>query len=176
MSYLSRESVLALGFKSVGDSVLISDKCSIYNAKNISIGGYVRIDDFSLLSAGEGGIEIGNHVHISCFSCILGKGKITIGDYCAISIGARVLSSTDNFYGEGLHGFVDESIKEAIHGDVKIGNHCVVGCNSILLPYSNLQDNVAIAALSLVKSLVPSNLIVGGIPAKQYLGGRKPIE
>ncbi len=35
-----------LGLKSVGKNVLISDKCSIYNPSNISIGDNVRIDDF----------------------------------------------------------------------------------------------------------------------------------
>ena len=60
MSFLSKKELNDLGFKSLGENVLISDKCSIYNAKNISIGDNTRIDDFAILSAGDGGIEIGN--------------------------------------------------------------------------------------------------------------------
>ena len=67
----------SIGFKSVGKNVLISDKSTIYNAKNIEIGDNVRIDDFCVISAGEGGIKIGNNVHIAVFCSLIGNGLIT---------------------------------------------------------------------------------------------------
>ena len=54
MGFYSREQLEKIGFKSLGENVLISDKTSIYFPKNISIGNNVRIDDFSVLSAGGG--------------------------------------------------------------------------------------------------------------------------
>ena len=68
MSFLKQNELDDLGFKFLGKNVLISDKCSLYNTKNISIGDNTRIDDFCILSAGENGIEIGRYVHIACFS------------------------------------------------------------------------------------------------------------
>ena len=56
MSFLNDEQLKDLGLKSYGKNVIISDKASLYNAKNISIGNNVRIDDFCILSAGDGGI------------------------------------------------------------------------------------------------------------------------
>ena len=66
--FLNETELKKIGFKKVGKNVSISDKCSIYNAKNIEIGSNVRIDDFVILSAGEGGIKIGSHIHIACYA------------------------------------------------------------------------------------------------------------
>jgi dTDP-4-amino-4,6-dideoxy-D-glucose acyltransferase len=46
-----------IGFKSIGENVLISKKCSIYGEQNISIGNRVRIDDYCIL---VGNITIGD--------------------------------------------------------------------------------------------------------------------
>ena len=54
MGFYSREQLEKIGFKFLGNNVLISDKTSIYSPENISIGNNVRVDDFSILSAGEG--------------------------------------------------------------------------------------------------------------------------
>lgn len=70
MTMLDRASVESMGFASVGRNVVISDKVSFYNCANISIGNNVRIDDFCVLSAGEGGIVIGNNVHIAVYSSL----------------------------------------------------------------------------------------------------------
>lgn len=58
MGFYSREQLEKIGFKSLGENVLISDKTSIYSPENISIGNNVRVDDFSILSAGGGGTLI----------------------------------------------------------------------------------------------------------------------
>jgi len=44
--FLSKDELQKIGFKSIGDSVLISDKYSIYSSQNIEIRNNVRIDDF----------------------------------------------------------------------------------------------------------------------------------
>lgn len=83
MAILTEEQLKDVGFKSIGQNVRISDKASIYGAKNISIGSNVRIDDFVVLSAGVGGIEIGSYIHIAVFSSLIGAEKITLSDFCA---------------------------------------------------------------------------------------------
>ena len=42
-SFYSIDELKEIGFKEIGDNVLISRKSSIYGAKNISIGNNVRI-------------------------------------------------------------------------------------------------------------------------------------
>ena len=67
MAMLSQEAIEQMGFASVGKNVQISDRASFYGASRISIGSNVRIDDFCVLSAGVGGISIGQHVHIAVY-------------------------------------------------------------------------------------------------------------
>ena len=100
MSFFSENDLLNIGFKHIGKNVLISDKCSIYNPKKISIGDNVRIDDFCVISAGEGGIELGNFVHIACYSSLIGKGKITMKDFSGLSSRVSVYSSSDKYDGK----------------------------------------------------------------------------
>ena len=82
MGILSKDQLMKMGFKSVGNNALVSDKSSFYNTGNISIGNNVRIDDFCVFSAGEDGIEIGNYIHIACYTSIIGKGRIQLEDFC----------------------------------------------------------------------------------------------
>ena len=73
MAILSEQQLKEVGFKSIGKNVRISDKASIYGAQGIAIGDNVRIDDFVVLSAGAGGIDIGNYIHIAVFSTLIGQ-------------------------------------------------------------------------------------------------------
>ena len=46
MAFLSQAHLHAMGFRSLGQNVRISDKASIYDPEIISIGDHSRIDDF----------------------------------------------------------------------------------------------------------------------------------
>lgn len=81
MAILTRDQILSMGFAQVGEHVMLSYKASFYGVERISRGSHVRIDDFCVLSAGVGGVEIGNYVHIAAASLLLGAGKITMHDY-----------------------------------------------------------------------------------------------
>jgi galactoside O-acetyltransferase len=70
MAKLELSVIESMGFASVGKNVVISDKVSFYNCANISIGNNIQIDDFCVLSVGEGGIVIGNNVHIAVSSSL----------------------------------------------------------------------------------------------------------
>lgn len=74
-NFYNKEELKQIGFKSIGEDVLISKKASIYSPKSIIIGDHVRIDDFTILS---GNITIGNYVHISAFVSLYGRFGIEI--------------------------------------------------------------------------------------------------
>ncbi len=50
---------------------------------------------------------------------------------------------------------------------IKIGNNVFIGCNVTILPGVKINDNVIIAAGSVVTKDVPSNSVIGGNPAKK---------
>ena len=167
MAFLSREVILQMGFKSLGENVLISDKASFYNVGNICIGNHVRIDDFCVLSAGEGGIEIGSYIHIAVYTSLIGKEKITLCDYVNLSSRVSIYSSNDDYSGEYMtNPMVPEQLTKARHEAVMLKEHVIVGSGTVILPSSILNRCSAIGALSLVNSEIPEFQIFAGVPAK----------
>lgn len=168
MSFYKQEELEKIGFKFLGKNVLISNKCSLYNPSKISIDDNTRIDDFAILSAGEGGIEIGKFVHIACYASIIGKGKITLKDYSGLSSRVSVYSSTDNYNGEFMtNPCLPSYVTNTIHKDVVLGKHVVVGSNSVILPGVILADGCAVGAMTLVNKSENEPFILVGIPSKR---------
>ncbi|WP_199052845.1 acyltransferase [Aquitalea sp. ASV15] len=168
MPWLSQEDLLQLNFKSIGKNVLISDKASIYNSANISIGNNVRIDDFCVISAGEGGIFIGNYIHIAVYCSLIGAGCIRLEDYSNLSSRVSVYSSNDDYSGEFMtNPCVASVFTNVTHANVEIGKHSIVGSGSIILPGVRLEEGVAIGALSLVNRDCEKFHIYAGTPARK---------
>jgi galactoside O-acetyltransferase len=168
MAFLTKEELRKIGFKSLGNNVLISDKASIYNASKISIGSNVRIDDFCILSAGGEGIEIGNHIHIACYTSLIGNGKITINDFANLSSRVAIYSSNDDYSGEWMtNPMIPEKFTNVFCAPVQIGKHVIIGSGTLILPNCNIGDGVAIGALSLVKTNCEENFIYAGNPVKK---------
>lgn len=171
--FLDELEITIMGFKEVGSNVKISDKAVFYNPGNISIGDNSRIDDFAIISAGVGGIEIGEYVHIGCFASILGQALVKLCDYSALSPRVSVYSSSDNYDGEYMtNPCVPEKYRRPIIESVHIGRHVIIGANSVILPGSVLKDGCCVWAMSLVKSQAEPNSILQGIPGR-LVGVRK---
>ena len=173
MAFLSDKQLEDMGFANLGVDVFISDKASIYNPSKISIGSHVRIDDFAVISAGEEGIEIGNYIHIACFSCMVGHSKITLQDFSGISIRATVLSSTSDFSGEFLPRFEQfhkvnaiEGLTTSISKPVTLEKYTALGSNSIIMPGCTIGEGSYIGAMSFVHKDVPPGGFYWGNPAR----------
>lgn len=167
MAFYSEHELTEIGFASYGNNVLISNKTSIYNPSKISIGSNVRIDDFCVLSAGEGGIEIGDYIHIAVFCSLIGAGKISLGDFSNLSSRVSIYSSNDDYSGVTMtNPTVPSQYTGVIHADVFLGKHVIVGSGSVLLPGIILEEGVAVGALSLVTNNCESFGIYAGNPAK----------
>lgn len=171
MAMLSREELEQMGFASIGDNLLISDKASFYGVERITIGNNVRIDDFCVLSAGEGGIKIGNYVHIAVFCSLIGSGEITLSDFSGLSSRVAIYSSNDDYTGEFMtNPTVPNQYTGVKHADVFIGKHSIVGSGSVILPGVVIEEGVAIAALSLITKPCASFGVYSG---NRRIGERK---
>ncbi len=168
MALLNGDAIKAMGFASVGENVRISDRASFYNTANITLGSNVRIDDFCVLSAGVGGIQIGRHVHIAVYSSLIGAGKITLSDFCNISSRVSVYSSNDDYSGSTMtNPTVPSEYTGVTHADVFLGKHVIVGSGSVILPGVTLEEGVAVGALSLITRNCGAFGIYAGNPAKR---------
>lgn len=173
MAWLTDQQLIAMGFAGFGSNVLLSDKASYYNCGKIRLGNNVRVDDFCVLSAGEGGIEIGSYVHIAVYTSLIGRGKIGIGDFANLSSRVSVYSSTDDFSGAAMSNpTVPEVLTNVYHADVSIERHVIIGSGAIVLPGVTLREGAAVGALSLIKQDCETFGIYAGVPA-QRKGERK---
>jgi acetyltransferase-like isoleucine patch superfamily enzyme len=168
VGYLSEKNIKDMGFGHVGKNTQLSEKASYYNCPQISIGDNVRIDDFCVLSAGVGGIYIGQHIHIATQSILIGSGKITLDDYSNISSRVSIYSSSDDYSGSSMtNPTIPPEFTSVLHADVHIGRHVIIGSGSVILPGVTLEEGVAIGALSLVNKNCESFWIYSGIPVKR---------
>lgn len=167
MAKLEKFVIESMGFGSLGKNLSISDKVSFYNCANIFLGNDVRIDDFCVLSAGEGGIFIGNNVHIAIYSSLIGMGKITLSDFSGLSSRVSIYSSNDDYSGATMtNPTVPSEYTGVTHADVYLGKHVIVGSGSIILPGVKLEEGVAVGALSLVRKNCKAFGIYSGSPAR----------
>lgn len=168
MAMLSRDVIETMGFASVGKNVQLSDRASFYNTSKISLGDNVRIDDFCVLSAGEGGISIGNYIHVAVFSSLIGAGRIVLSDFCNISSRVAIYSSNDDYSGETMtNPTLPHEYTGVTHADVMLEKHCIVGCGSIILPGVTLAEGVAVGALSLITKNCEAFGVYVGNPARR---------
>jgi galactoside O-acetyltransferase len=168
MAWLTAQQINEMGFASVGSNVLLSDKASYYNCKNIRLGSNIRIDDFCVLSAGDGGIDIGNYIHIAVYSSLIGAANISLADFSNISSRVAIYSSNDDYSGATMtNPTIPKELTNIHNANVKIGRHVIIGAGSIVLPGVTLEEGVAVGALSLVKKDCKAFGIYMGSPAKR---------
>lgn len=176
MAMMSREAVERMGFASVGDNVQISDRASFYGVNRIALGNNVRIDDFCVLSAGEGGINIGQHVHIAVYSSLIGAGKITLSDFCNISSRVSIYSSSDDPTGVAMtNPTIPPEYTRVRDADVFLGKHVFVSAGSVILPGVTLEEGVVVGALSLVKENCASFGIYAGNPVRRLKDRKRDL-
>jgi acetyltransferase-like isoleucine patch superfamily enzyme len=134
--------------------IIFGNNCTLKDGCNISATGVLTQIGESLI--------IGNNFGLSerCFIQI--RGPITIGN--DVIIGPDTIIISEN------HVFSDNLIpirKQGVTREgVEIGNGVWIGAGCRILDGVSIGDNSIIAAGSVVNKSIPSNVIVGGIPAK----------
>ena len=164
-SFYSEQELRAIGFKSIGEKVLLSRKASIYGAHLIEIGDNVRIDDFCILS---GNIKLGSNIHISAYVALYGSLGIELEDYTGISPRTTIYSAMDDFSGEYLIGPIHpEELTNVTGGKVILKQFVQIGANCIIFPNLTLSEGSVIGAMSLVTKPTKPWTINFGIPCRE---------
>lgn len=128
----------------------------IIGVENIQFGKNIIIDDFVLISAKKQ-MNIGNYVHIACFSSITGGEEFTMGNFSGISQGCRILTGTEDFKDWGFgNPTMQEKYRNTTRAPIHIGKFAVIGANSVILPGVKIGEGATVAANSYVtKDLEP---------------------
>lgn len=105
-------------------------------------------------------ISVGENFYAN-FDCVfLDVCKITIGANCLIAPQVAIYTATHPL------GAAERSGGLEYGKPVTIGNHCWIGGHATINPGVTLGDNVVVASGSVVTKSFPSNVVIGGNPAK----------
>lgn len=103
-------------------------------------------------------IHLGKRVFFNAGCKLQDTGGIYIGD--GALIGHGVTLATLN------HALDPEDRQSLLPSPIHIGKNVWIGANSTILPGVTIGDGAVVAAGAVVSKDVPSNTVVGGVPAK----------
>lgn len=151
LSYFLRYCILKNLAKQVGKNIYIARNVVLKNIEKLEIGDNVSIHEFCYID-GAGGISIGNNVSIS--------------HNCSII-------SFDHKY-----NFNDDTpikYQGSIFEKIIIGNNIWIGCNTKILKGTILEDNIVIAAGSVLrkKVYIENSLYVGEKRINKKMNGER---
>jgi acetyltransferase-like isoleucine patch superfamily enzyme len=141
---------------------VISSKAEVDLADSTSWGQGCVISAFTKMKI-SGPFIMGRRCSIST-GCFVGAGKagLTLGDDVLVSPNCTILTGTY------LFDKLDVPLQDqgTVSKPTRIGHRVWIGSNSVVLPGSDIGDNVIVSAGSVVSGPIPPNTIVLGNPAK----------
>lgn len=153
--YIDETDLRKLPFRYLGKEVKISKNAVLIGLENIELGDFTRIDAFALVSASSGFFKTGRNVHVAVGATIIANGGVELMSYSGLSHGVKIFSSSDDYSGNFMtNPTVPKEFTNVKSAPVLLGEHVIVGSESVILPGVMVGCGSAIGALSLVtKSL-----------------------
>ena len=173
-SFLSVEEINNIGFRSLGENVLISKFARFYSPEKMEIGSNVRIDDFCLLS---GKIVLKDYIHISAYVALYGGDEgIYLEDFSGISAKSIIYAVSDDFSGGEYmaNATVPLENRNVIEKSVTLGQYVQIGAGSIILPGVVVEEGACTGSMTLVNKSLEKWGIYVGTPCR-FLKTRKKI-
>jgi acetyltransferase-like isoleucine patch superfamily enzyme len=124
------------------------------------LGRQSVVESYCCINNAVGDVTIGDNTRIGIHSTII--GPVCIGHHVNLAQGIVVTALNHQFGNTALR--VDQqgiSTKPVV-----IGDDVWIGANSVILPGVTIGSHCVVAAGAVVTKDVPSNTVVGGIPAK----------
>ena len=107
------------------------------------------------------GATVGDNCRILTTSFGSEPWLISVGNNVTITSGVKILTH------DGATWLIrDSKGRRYSYKKVEIGNNVFIGVNVIIMPGVKIEDNVIIAAGSIVTKSIPKDSIIGGNPAK----------
>ncbi len=151
--------IININITGSNNKIFIDENVCVSTGLNINIGN----SHYNYIDSKDIEIKIGKYTtfELTYISGVNFGTKIEIGEKCMFSFDTKLINSD-------FHPIYDNETKQIVNyvKDLKIGNHCWLGTNSIVLKNIILQDNTVVGAGAIVtKSFNEGNIIIAGNPA-----------
>lgn len=163
--------------RNFGNDVYISKNVVIKHPYSTVIGNHVAIDDYLYCTTK---LKIGDYCHVSSHVSIIGgkDASFTMGNFCNLAAGVRIIVYGDKNLGAGLVSpLIPTEFRDELYGgNIQLGDFVSILTNAVILPNVNIPEGAVIGANSLVteKCKIQPWEIWVGTPAR--LLGIRPRE
>jgi acetyltransferase-like isoleucine patch superfamily enzyme len=167
--WMSYEQIRNIGLREFGEGVQIDRSVRILNPSSISIGSHSRLDAGVILSAQDGSITIGRHVHIGAYSVVQGGGDVLLEDFVGLSYRCTFISVSDDFLtGYMTNPTVNASLRNVTRRPILLRKHVILGANCTILMGTILGFGVAVGSNCKIGPSVevPDGAIIVDNPAR----------
>jgi acetyltransferase-like isoleucine patch superfamily enzyme len=149
----------------------ISTKAEVELSGNLRLGRKTTVSSFCKIKVTDGPLITGEHCGFGtgCFISA-GEGGIVMGDH--VICGPNVVLIASNYRYERIGVPLEEQGHTSM--GIRIGRNVWIGANSVILDGSEIGDNSIVVANSMVNRRYPANSIIQGNPAKVVLQ-RRPL-
>ena len=152
-----------------GDTYGLPKSVRVHVSANIigdfQCGENCRIDGNVTIT---GRVTLGRNVHIATGARLFGGNDIFIGNHTGIGPGSTLLTASDDPHSDliALHS-ENELETKAIKGPIVIGDYVLICAHCVILPNTQISDEVILGAMSLVtgKEYLHAGRVYAGIPA-----------
>ena len=154
-------------FKLIGDKVIIYDPVTFINPDLIILNNNIIISEFSFINAGQG-LFIGNYIHISPFTSIMGDGYCILEDFVGLSSGVRLITGSDDYSGRALtNPTVPSEYRNINKSFIHCKKHSLLATNVVVHPGVTIGEGAVVASNSLVTNDLEPWCVYMGIPARK---------
>lgn len=152
----------------LGKAAIVGVTVRIRKPGRVRIGDHSILDDFTYISCG---LTVGRYTHIGANGVLIGgDAHITIGDFVNIAPGCRIIAASNDFSAGGLVGptIPPEYASPSVIDNVTLGDHVLLGTNTVILPGTKVPEGVSTGALTLLtpKTRLEPWTLYAGNPAR----------
>lgn len=135
----------------------------------------IRIGEAAIIKSGahlcpcneKASVYIGARTSIGFYTFVYASSSITIGSDCMVAPFVYLVDSD-----HGIAKGIPMNQQGNVARPITVGDDVWLGAHSVILAGVTISDGAIVAAGAVVRENVPSNTIVGGVPAK-ILGERE---
>jgi acetyltransferase-like isoleucine patch superfamily enzyme len=145
---------------------MMHDGVLILKPEMADIDPTARVDSLTKLECGLG-LHIGAGTHISSFVHIgIGGGKVWIGDYVAVTSGAKIHSGSNTAAGKSMSSAAPDEMQVVQRGETRIEDYAFIGSGAQVLMGVTVGEYAVVGAGAVVTHDVPSWSVWMGVPAR----------